>query len=129
MIGLIVSCKGNSDKTEKIIDLQKSKAGQIYQWTEDEGKEFLSHTRQSITKSEAWNTRANEIRTHILKVTGLDPFLAKHLNLDLSRAVNPDGSLNEEGIVIEEIEDLYKFDENHPYPDNAIRNNNDIVWD
>ncbi len=57
------------------------------------------------------------------------PFLAKHLNLDLSKAMNPDGTLNEEGIVIEEIEALYTFDENHPFPDNGIRNNNDIIWD
>ena len=57
------------------------------------------------------------------------PFLAKHLGLDLSRAMNPDGTLNEEGIVIEKIESLYTFDDNHPFPKNAIRNNNDIVWD
>jgi len=57
------------------------------------------------------------------------PFLAKHLGLDLSKAMHPDGTLNEEGIVIEEIETLYPFNENHPLPDNLIRNNNDIVWD
>jgi hypothetical protein len=57
------------------------------------------------------------------------PFLAKHLSLDLSKAMNPDRTLKEEGIVIEEFEDLYIFDENHPLPDNAIRNNNAIVWD
>ena len=57
------------------------------------------------------------------------PFLAKHLGLDLSRAMNRDGTLNEEGIVIEKPEALYTFDENHPFPKNGIRNNNDIVWD
>ena len=57
------------------------------------------------------------------------PFLAKHLSLDLSKVMKPDGTLKEEGIVIEKIEDLYTFDEIHPFPDNAIRNNNDIVWD
>lgn len=57
------------------------------------------------------------------------PFLAKHLSLDLSKAMNPDGTLNEEGIVIEEIEDLYTFDENHPFPNNIVRNNDDILWD
>jgi dienelactone hydrolase len=57
------------------------------------------------------------------------PFLAKHLGLDLSKAMNPDGKLNEDGIVIEKIEALYTFDENHPFPKNGIRNNNDIVWD
>ena len=57
------------------------------------------------------------------------PFLAKHLNLDLTRAMNPDGTLNEVGIVLEEIETLYTFDANHPLPHSAIRNNNDIIWD
>ena len=57
------------------------------------------------------------------------PFLAKHLGLDSSGAMNPDGTLNEEGIVIEKTEALYTFDERHPFPKNGIRNNNDIVWD
>jgi len=57
------------------------------------------------------------------------PFLAKHLSLDLSKAMDPDGTLNEQGIVIEKIEDLYTFDENNPFPDNIVRNNNDIVWE
>jgi len=57
------------------------------------------------------------------------PFLAKHLKLDLSKAMNPDGTLNEEGIVIEEIEKLYLFDEEHPLPANAIRNNDGVEWE
>jgi hypothetical protein len=57
------------------------------------------------------------------------PFLASHLGLDLSRAENPDGSLIEDGIVIEEIETLYPFDAAHPLPDHAILNNDDVVWD
>ena len=57
------------------------------------------------------------------------PFLAKHLNLDLSMVMNQDGTLNEEGIIIEKIETLYTFDAHHPLPDHAVRNNNDIVWD
>ncbi len=56
------------------------------------------------------------------------PFLAKHLELDLSKAMNPDGSLIEDDIVIEKIEELYPFDENHPFPENGIRNNDDVVW-
>jgi hypothetical protein len=43
--------------------------------------------------------------------------------------MNPDGSLNEKGIVIEEIETLYIFDEGHPLPDHAVRNNDDVVWE
>jgi uncharacterized protein len=57
------------------------------------------------------------------------PFLAKHLGLDLTKAMNTDGKLNEEGIVIENLEALYTFDENHPFPKHGIRDNNDIVWD
>ncbi|MFC2123483.1 alpha/beta hydrolase family protein [Bacteroidota bacterium] len=56
------------------------------------------------------------------------PFLARHLGLDLSKAMNPDGSLNEDGIVIEEIEALYPFDEDHTFPENGIRNNDDVAW-
>lgn len=56
------------------------------------------------------------------------PFLAKYLGLDLSKAVNPDGSLKEEGIVIEDQKALYPFDEKHPFPENGIRKNDDIKW-
>jgi dienelactone hydrolase len=54
------------------------------------------------------------------------PFLARHLGLDLSMAM--DANQLEEGIVIEEIEDLYPFDEKHPFPENLIRDNDDVVW-
>ncbi len=54
------------------------------------------------------------------------PFLARHLGLDLSMAM--DAARLEKGIVIEEIEDLYPFDEKHPVPENLIRNNDDVVW-
>ncbi len=56
------------------------------------------------------------------------PFLAKHLGLDLSKAVNSDGTVKEEGIVIEKIEALYPFDENNPFPKNGIRNNDNVIW-
>jgi hypothetical protein len=56
------------------------------------------------------------------------PFLAKYLSLDLSKAVNPDGSLKEDGIVIEKQKALYPFDEKHPFPPNGIRKNDDVVW-
>lgn len=54
------------------------------------------------------------------------PFLAKHLGLDLTMA--KDAALLEEGIVIESIEDLYPFDDQHPVPENLIRHNDDVVW-
>jgi hypothetical protein len=56
------------------------------------------------------------------------PFLAKYLGLDLSKASNPDGSLREEGIVIENQKALYAFGEKHPFPVNGIRKNDDVVW-
>ncbi len=56
------------------------------------------------------------------------PFLAKYLGLDLSKAVNPDGSLKEEGVVIEEQKVLYVFNKKHPFPATAIRRNDDIIW-
>lgn len=56
------------------------------------------------------------------------PFLAKHLGLDLSKAVNRDGSLNENTIVIEDIKTLYPFDEKHPFPAHGVKTNNDVVW-
>ena len=77
IIILIVSCNGNKDNSKKNVKLQKSKAGQIYQWTEDEGNEFLSQKRKSITTPEAWQKRAEEIRVNILEVTGLYPLPEK----------------------------------------------------
>jgi hypothetical protein len=56
------------------------------------------------------------------------PFLAKHLGLDLSKAMDPDGNLLEDGIVIEEIEALYPFDEEHPLPGHAILTNDEVIW-
>ncbi len=56
------------------------------------------------------------------------PFLAKHLGLDLSKAINPDGSLNENTITIEETRALYCFDDKHPFPADAKKTNDDVVW-
>ena len=56
------------------------------------------------------------------------PFLAKHLRLDLSKSLNPDGSLNEKMIVIEDQKALYPFDDKHPFPAGSIRKNDDVVW-
>lgn len=56
------------------------------------------------------------------------PFLAKHLGLDLAKAMNADGTLNEKGIVIEDQKALYLFDNKHPFPANGIRKNDDVVW-
>lgn len=56
------------------------------------------------------------------------PFLARHLDLDLSKAINDDGSLNEAGIVIEEQQMLYPFIDEQPLPGYAIRHNDEVVW-
>jgi len=57
------------------------------------------------------------------------PFLAKYLGLDVTKALNPDGTLNEKNIVIEDQKALYSFNDKHPFPANAIRNNDDVVWE
>jgi len=54
------------------------------------------------------------------------PFLARHLGLDLSLTVDP--ARLEDGIIIEETEDLYLFNEKIPFPGNMIRKNDDVVW-
>lgn len=56
------------------------------------------------------------------------PFLAKHLGLDVTKALNLDGSLNEKMIVIEDQKALYPFNGKHPFPANAVRKNDDVVW-
>lgn len=56
------------------------------------------------------------------------PFLAKHLGLDVSKAMNADGSLNEEGIVIESQATLYVFDNQNPFPEHALRHNDKVEW-
>lgn len=56
------------------------------------------------------------------------PFLAKHLGLDLSKILNKDGSLNEQGIVIEDQKTLYCFDEKNPFPEKAVRSNDAVLW-
>jgi hypothetical protein len=57
------------------------------------------------------------------------PFLAKHMSLDLSKAMNPDGSLIEDDIVVEEIETLYPFNKDQPFPEYGIRTNDNVVWE
>jgi uncharacterized protein len=56
------------------------------------------------------------------------PFLANHLGLDLSKAIDSNGNLLEDGIAIEEQNDLYPFDDDHPFPSHGIRHNDDVVW-
>jgi hypothetical protein len=57
------------------------------------------------------------------------PFLAKHLGLDLSKALHADGTLNEDMIVIEDQQELYPFDEKNPFPAMAVKTNDEVVWE
>lgn len=57
------------------------------------------------------------------------PFLAKYLGLDVTKAINPDGTLNEGTIVIEDLKTLYSFNEQHPFPANGVKRNDDVVWE
>jgi dienelactone hydrolase len=75
--GLVVSCVNNDSKKETNVETDKSKSGQIYQWSEAEGKKFLSDTRRSITTAQAWEKRANLIRSQILNGSGLQPLPAR----------------------------------------------------
>ena len=56
------------------------------------------------------------------------PFLAKYLGLDVTKAINPDGTAKEEMITIEDQKALYPFDEKHPFPASAIRTNDGVKW-
>ena len=56
------------------------------------------------------------------------PFLAKYLGLDLSKAMNPDGTVKEDMITIEDQKALYPFDAKHPFPAAAVRSNDGVKW-
>lgn len=56
------------------------------------------------------------------------PFLARHLGLDLSKAIYEDGRLKEEKVVVEEQEALYPFNEEQPFPEDGITSIFNINW-
>ena len=51
------------------------------------------------------------------------PFLAKHLQLDISRVIGADGQVDESFFVPEEYEDLLVFGPDNPRPVNAVAPN------
>ncbi|MEI7423941.1 MAG: hypothetical protein WCK18_17700 [Prolixibacteraceae bacterium] len=57
------------------------------------------------------------------------PFLAKYLGLDVTKAMNPDGTVREDMIVIEDQKALYPFNEKNPFPANGIRSNDLVKWE
>ncbi len=56
------------------------------------------------------------------------PFLAKHLGLDLSKALHADGSLNESAVTLEDQRDLYVFSDKNPFPSHGVKNNSGVKW-
>lgn len=54
------------------------------------------------------------------KRIGAYKFLAKHLGLSLDKVIRPDGSIDEDSVVIEKLQDMLVFDANHPRPAHAV---------
>jgi hypothetical protein len=66
----------------------------------------------------------------ISKRTGAYKFLAKHLKLSLENATKPDGSIDESFVVIEDQDDMYVFDPEHPRPVHAVNPDAaELPWD
>jgi hypothetical protein len=64
------------------------------------------------------------------KRLGAYNFLAKHLGLSLDRITKPDGSIDESFVVIENKEDMYVFNEEHPRPAHAVSGDaTELPWD
>ncbi|OQY03506.1 MAG: hypothetical protein B6I25_07980 [Planctomycetales bacterium 4572_13] len=57
------------------------------------------------------------------KRLGMYHFLAKHLNLEIDRVKKPNGSIDEDFVVIVPQEDLYVFTKDEPMPDDAVKPN------
>jgi predicted alpha/beta-hydrolase family hydrolase len=56
-------------------------------------------------------------------------FLAKHLRLAIKKVSKPDGSIDESFVVINQNEDLYVFNDEHPRPGHAVKGNvENLPW-
>jgi hypothetical protein len=69
------------------------------------------------------------------KRVGVYPFLAKHLgldlnkiNLDLNKIKDAKGNITEKGVVIEKQQKMYAFNKEYPFPENAKKTNDEVVW-
>lgn len=62
------------------------------------------------------------------KRNGAYRFFADHLGLSLEGLLQSDGTFDESGIVVEEKNRLLAFDDAHPLPAHAVRNNDDVPW-
>lgn len=56
------------------------------------------------------------------------PFLAKHLELDISKALHADGSLNETAVTLEDQRDLYVFSDKNSFPSHGKKHNAEVKW-
>jgi len=64
------------------------------------------------------------------KRLGAYKFLAKHLKLSLDKVTGPDGSIDESFVVIEKLEDMYVFNNEHPRPAYAVKPDvKELPWD
>ena len=63
------------------------------------------------------------------KRIGAYKFLAKHLGLSLENVTKPDGSIDEDAVVIENQDDMLVFTAEHPRPVNAVKDDIDnLPW-
>jgi len=66
----------------------------------------------------------------ISKRLGAYKFFAKHLKLSLDKVTGPDGSIDENFVVIEKQEDMYVFNAEHPRPAYAVKPDaKELPWD
>jgi uncharacterized protein len=61
------------------------------------------------------------------KRAAMYPFLAKHLRLDLSRACDPAGKIDESFVTVHERQDLLVFTPEHPRPEYALQDAEQII--
>ena len=64
------------------------------------------------------------------KRAGTYKFFAKHLKLSLDKVTGPDGSIDESFVVVEKMEDMYVFNDEHPRPAYAVKPDaKKLPWD
>ena len=112
---LLVSCGGDWTKRNPVIEYPHCKY--IYDLS---GKADLVENAHFPTEEHDYGDN---------KRAAVYPFFARHLGLDITMAMNADGTLNEKGIVIEDQKVLYSFDDKHPFPADGIKNNDGFVWE
>ncbi|MBE0535278.1 MAG: acetylxylan esterase, partial [Phycisphaerae bacterium] len=101
-------------------------------WTSKNPEVEYPHI-QSIYR--LFNAEANVQNAHfpneghdygLSKRNALYPFIAKHLNLSLRRITSPGGQIDESFVTILPYEDLYVFNEAHPWPPHALKPNSTV---